>query len=198
MLYTLAHFLRDRIPWAWTMLDAANSVLFALRYNRKVNTVEAKVMAKYAAKSGYKLCRMRDVSASQLVDFFNNQPEEAFKYFKPHGFDEKSVVTLQNNKSFLAYVLLDNNKIAGYCFNRSFFHGKGFRGRMTDIHHRGRGLGTLMNQFLNEIGFGIGLQLFETVSRDNVASYRSAVSAGNFKVVKELPNNELFIQITQQ
>ena len=58
-------------------------------------------------------------------------------------------------------------------------------------------MGTMMNKFLNEIGFGIGLQLFETVSKDNIASYRSAVSAGNLKIVKELPNNELFLQIIQ-
>lgn len=197
MLYTLAHFLRDKMPWVWTMLDVVNSVLFALRYDRKLKTVEAKAMEKFAIKSGCKVCRMRDVSASQLVEFFNNQPTVAYKYFKPHGFDEKSIIRLQNNKSFLAYVLLNNNKIAGYCFNRSFFHGKGFRGRMTDINHRGRGMGTMMNKFLNEIGFGIGLQLFETVSKDNIASYRSAVSAGNFKIVKELPNNELFLQIIQ-
>ncbi|MBQ5713865.1 MAG: transcriptional regulator [Bacteroidaceae bacterium] len=197
MLYALAHFLRDKTPWIWTILDVVNSALFALRYDRKLNALETRIMAKYSENTGYKVCRMRDVSASQLVDFFRNQPKEAFKYFKPHGFDEKSILSLQQNKSFLAYVLLDNDRIAGYCFNRSFFHGKGFRGRMTGINHRGRGLGTLMNKLLNEIGFGIGLQLFETVSKDNVASYRSAVSAGKFKVVKELPNNELFLQIIQ-
>lgn len=55
--------------------------------------------------------------------------------------------------------------IVSYCFNRSFFHGKGFRGRMVDICYRGKGLGTIMNKQLNEVGFGIGLRLFETVNK---------------------------------
>ena len=88
-----------------------------------------------------------------------------------------------------------NDKIAGYCFNRSFFHGKGFRGRMVDIDYRGKGLGTAMNKILDDVGFGIGLRLFESVSKDNIASYKSALSASNIKVVRELPHNELFLEI---
>ena len=66
---------------------------------------------------------------------------------------------------------------------------------MVDIDYRGKGLGTAMNRILNEVGFGIGLKLFETVSRDNTASYRSALSASNVRIVKEMPNNELYLEI---
>ena len=66
---------------------------------------------------------------------------------------------------------------------------------MVDIDYRGKGLGTVMNKILNEVGFGIGLRLFETVSKDNVASYRSALSASKVKVVKEMDNNELYLEI---
>ena len=66
---------------------------------------------------------------------------------------------------------------------------------MVDINYRGKGLGTAMNKILNEVGFGIGLRLFETVSKDNVASYRSALSASRVKVVEEMPNNVLYLEI---
>uniref|UniRef100_UPI004029A5EE hypothetical protein n=1 Tax=Prevotella sp. TaxID=59823 RepID=UPI004029A5EE len=56
-------------------------------------------------------------------------------------------------------------------------------------------LGTMMNRLLNEVGFGIGLRLFETVSRDNVASYRSALSASRVRLVEELPHNEIYLEI---
>lgn len=56
-------------------------------------------------------------------------------------------------------------------------------------------LGTMMNRLLNEVGFGIGLRLFETVSRDNVASYRSALSASRVRLVEELPHNEFYLEI---
>jgi len=137
------------------------------------------------------------IPTSDMVAFFDNQPEDAFMYFRPHGFDAKSIRLLQRNKAFLGYVLKDKTKgrIAGYCFNRCFFHGQGFRGRMVDIDYRGKGLGTSMNKLLNEVGFGIGLRLFETVSTDNVASYKSALSASNVKIVKEMPHNELYLEI---
>lgn len=88
-----------------------------------------------------------------------------------------------------------NDNIAGYCFNRSFFMGKGSVDSMVYIEYRGKRLGTIMNRLQNELGFGIGLRLFETASKDNVASYRSAISASNFKVVEELPHNELYLEI---
>ena len=138
---------------------------------------------------------MSQIATDKLVDFFATQPEEAYTFFKPHGFDFNSIKKLQKNKSFLAYIFLDGDKIASYCFIRSFFHGKGFRGRMVGTDHRGRGLGTLMNKMMNEIGFGISLRLFETVSKDNVASYKSALSASNVKVVEEMEHNELYLEI---
>lgn len=53
----------------------------------------------------------------------------------------------------------------------------------------------MMNRLLNEVGFGIGLRFFETVSRDNVASYRSALSASRVRLVEELPHNEIYLEI---
>ncbi len=191
-LYKIAHVLRDRCGWLWNGIERFNGWLFAMRYGSKM-----RVFNFTSVPEGYELVAIRDVPTKELVTFFERQPEETYTYFSPHGLDEKSIKRLQETNSFLGYVLLDcsNNQIAGYCFNRSFFYGKGFRGRMVDIDYRGKGLGTAMNKILNEVGFGIGLRLFETVSKDNVASYKSALSASNVKVVKELPHRELYLEI---
>lgn len=195
MLYKIAHFLRRRIGWLWDLIEVLNAILFSFRYGTKI-----KKHAFSEIPAGYEILAMKDVPAERLGDFFNRQPQETFTYFNPHGFDAKSIKQLQSNKSFLAYVLQDkaNGEIAGYCFNRCYFHGVGFRGRMVDVNYRGKGLGTAMNKMLNEVGFGIGLRLFETVSKDNVASYRSALSASKVKVVKEMPHNELYLEILQE
>lgn len=195
MLYTIAHFLRDKMPFIWDLIDLLNSFLFSLRYGRKLKSVEQIVLQQYAQSAGMQIVRLRDVPTNQLVDFFAAQPEDAYTFFKPHGFDMKSLKKLQRNRSFLAYMLMDEGQVAAYCFVRSFFMGKGFRGRMVGMDFRGKGLGTLMNKLMNEVGFGIGLRLFETVSKDNVASYRSALSASNVKVVEELEHNELYLEI---
>lgn len=191
-LYSIAHFLKDKLSWLWNLIERINSMLFSIRYGKKVKAFQFTTVP-----DGYNVIPIKDVPTEEMVKFFEHQPEKAYTYFRPHSFDAKSIKNLQKNKSFLAYVLkdMDNGKIAGYCFNRSFFHGKGFRGRMVDIDYRGKGLGTAMNKMLNEVGFGIGLRLFESVSKDNVASYRSALSASNVKVVKEMEHNELYLEI---
>ena len=184
MLYKIAHFLRDKLPFIWDLVDMLNSLLFQLRYGRKLGHVENDILAKYAEKSELKIVRLKNVPTEMLASFFAAQPEEAYTFFKPHA--------------FLGYVLMDGERVAGYCFLRSFFMGKGFRGRMVGMEFRGRGLGTLMNKLMNDVGFGIGLRLFETVSKDNVASYRSALSASSVKVVEELEHNELYLEIVKE
>lgn len=198
MLYEIAHIIRDRAPWLWVLFNGWNAMLIQIRYGRRVRSVEANVCGARQMLSGYDVVPIRDMETERLVQFFSRQPEEAFRFFKPHPFDAKTIRMLQTSRAFLAYALIDraNGRMAGYCFNRLFFHGKGFRGRMVDIDYRCQGLGTMMNRLLNEVGFGIGLRLFETVSKDNVASLRSAVSASHFKVVEALPHNELFLEIT--
>lgn len=198
MLYKIAHFFRDKLPFIWDLIDILNSGLFAIRYGRKLKSVEGIVLQQYTEMSGMEVVRLRDVPTDKMTIFFAAQPEDAYTFFKPHAFDEKSLKKLQRNRSFLAYVLMDNGHIAAYCFIRSFFMGKGFRGRMVGMDFRGRGLGTLMNKLMNDIGFGIGLRLFETVSKDNIASYRSAISASRVKVVEELEHNELYLEILKE
>lgn len=192
MLYKIAHILRDKLTWLWNIIDWVNGLVFSLRYGGILKDLALKEIPE-----GYKIVTIEDVATEHMVEFFNHQPEEAFTFFRPHGFDARSIKRLQKNGAFLGYVLIDNSngQIAGYCFNRCFFHGVGYRGRMVDINYRGKGLGTAMNKILNEVGLGIGLRLFETVSKDNVASYRSALSASNVKVVKEMPHNELYLEI---
>ena len=194
MLYKIAHFLRDKLSWLWDIIEKVNSLLFSMKYGRLL-----KGFYFTTVPDGYEVELLCDVPTEKLEAFFERQPEDAYTFFHPHSFDAESIKKLQKNRAFLAYVLIDkqNRGIAGYCFNRSFFHGVGYRGRMVDIDYRGKGLGTAMNKILNEVGFGIGLRLFETVSKDNVASYKSALSASNVKVIKELPHNELYLEIVK-
>lgn len=195
MLYAIAHFLRDKLPFIWDLIDLLNSWLFGLRYGSKLRAIESATLVKYGKECCMKIVPMREVSAEKLEKFFAAQPEEAYEFFKPHGFDAKSIRKIQRLNSFLAYIMLDGEDVAGYCFIRSFFMGKGFRGRMVGIDHRGKGLGTLMNKLMNDVGFGIGLRLFETVNKRNIASYRSAMSASNVKVLEEMKDDDLYLEI---
>lgn len=192
MLYKIAHLLRERLSLLWRFIECINSMLFSFRFGKRITA-----FAFTTIPDGYNIVSIKELATEKLVAFFNKQPEEAFSYFHPHGFDEISISRLQKDKAFLGYVLMDitNYQIAGYCFIRCFFLGKGFRGRMVDINYRGKGLGTAMNIMLNELGFHIGLRLFETVSMNNVASYRSALSASKVMVVNKMDDNVLLIEV---
>ena len=89
MLYAIAHFLRDKLPFIWDLVDILNSWLFGIRFGKKLRAVEADVLSKYEAETGMKVVPMAEVDTLVLVDFFAAQPEEAYTFFKPHGFDAK-------------------------------------------------------------------------------------------------------------
>lgn len=196
MLYKLAHELRNKIPWVWRCIEFLNSIAFGLRYGN-VKKVEGDILPKYEAMLELRIVPMKDCLTKDIVDFFSNQSQESFRYFKPHKFDNASLVALQKDKSHLAYILKADNRIVGYCFLRCYFYGKAFRGRYVSSNYRGRGLGTMENHLLDEIGFGLGLRIFESVSKNNVPSYRSALSASEVKVVAELPNNKLILEVLE-
>ena len=199
MLYLIAHFVKKKIPFVWEIIDQINSVLFSWRYGRKLEQVMAGLKLSRESKGGIQVVAepMMEVPASEMVSFFDNQPESAYTYFRPHGFDAESITKLQRNKSFIAYVFrdADNQKIIGYFFLRSFFMGKAYRGRMVDSNYQSKGLATLGNQLMAEVGFGIGLRIYESVSRKNIASYRSSMAASDMKVMKELENDEVLLEV---
>ena len=199
MLYSIAHFLKNKIPFLWDIIDLINSFFFSLRYGKRLAQVCGNLNLSRESKGGVRVlvAPMSDVPTAEMVLFFDNQPEEAYKYFRPHGFDAESIKKMQRNKSFIAYVFREeeSQKIVGYFFLRSFFMGTAYRGRMVDYGYQSKGLATLGNRLMNEIGFGIGLRIYETVSRKNIASYRSSIAASQMRVVKELGNDDVLLEV---
>ncbi len=189
MLYKVAHILRDKFGWLWDIIEKINSWLFFLRYGGRL-----KGFSFSAVPDGYEILPLRDVSTEKVVAFFEQQPDEAYTFFHPHGFDATSIKKLQMNRSFLAYVLLENNHIVGYVFLRSFFTGKCFRGKMVDCQHRGKGLAKVLGMIANEIAYNIGLRMFATVSPENIASFASTKAVNDIKIIKQMPNGDYLIE----
>lgn len=191
MLYALAHFLRDHCPFIWDLVDVLNSFLFSLRYGNKLKEIK-EVLKR--VDSPYVILPLSECQVSDLAAFFDTQPQEAFAYFRPHGFDEKSLKKLQSYSAFLAYVIKDDEKIIGYFFMRSFFHGKTFIGRIVDYNFRGKGIAKIMNRITFEIAQLIGLRVFQTISTKNISSLMSAQAENELRVIKTLPNGDLYVE----
>ena len=138
-------------------------------------------------------------NVSLLSRMFAEQPASTFDFFKPHGFDDKSLSKLIKDKSFLAYIVTVNNDdnqpvCVGYFFQRSFFWGKSFRGYMTDFRWRRKGINKLMNQCATEISSFLGLHVYGTIAPENIASMKSAQAANNVKIIETLRNGDYLVE----
>ena len=138
-------------------------------------------------------------NVSLLSRMFAEQPASAFDFFKPHGFDDKSLSKLIRDKSFLAYIVTVNNDdnqpvCVGYIFQRSFFWGKSFRGYMTDFRWRRKGINKLMNQCVTEISSFLRLHVYGTIAPENIASMKSAQAANDVKIIEILRNGDYLVE----
>ena len=77
MLYRIAHFLRDKMPWLWELVDILNSILFSLRFKGNLKALESVVHSTYENESGMKIVPMANIPTENLVQFFAKQPKEA-------------------------------------------------------------------------------------------------------------------------
>ena len=107
MLYEIAHIIKNRFLFLWKVVEWGNATLFYLMHKKKLMEINS-VLEQVSNVYRFRTTTEEDVK--KLVDFFARQPEEAFEFFKPHGFDVKSIKKLQRNKAFLAYVLLDRHR----------------------------------------------------------------------------------------
>lgn len=188
MLYQLAHYLQNKVKPIWALVEAVNAGLFRLRYGRRIRQLSDVV----SAYSGVVRATVNDIP--DLVSFFSKQPEEAFEYFKPHGFDEESLSRLVKNPSMLMYVVKDGGTIVGYFFLRCFFIGKSYLGKIVDSHRQGQGIGQKMCCCAMDIASSLGIRMFETISRENLASLYSTQKVLETKVIEEIANGYLFIE----
>lgn len=76
-------------------MDQLNSILFSLRYGRKLKKFRFRTPHK-----NYRIIPICNLPTDVLVKFFAHQPHEAYKFFRPHGFDAKSIKRLKENKAF--------------------------------------------------------------------------------------------------
>lgn len=193
MLYELAHTIRDKFGFLWEIVESVNGWLFTCRYRstlKGVNELLAPLSNEYTVRQA------TEADVMPLVTFFSEQPEESFEFFKPHGFDEKSIRKIVKNNAFQTFVVVDDERILGYFFLRSFFNGKCFRGRMADYRARGKGIGKLMAKAIEKVAVYEGLRMYASISPDNLASLESAKAVSDVKVIKTLENGYYYIEVT--
>ena len=135
-----------------------------------------------------------EVEILKLAEFFASQPEDAFRFFKPHDLDEKGIRKVVLNKSFLTFLAMDGDEIVGYFFMRSFVNGKTFKGYMVGIDHRGMGVAGEMGVAMNRVAKELGLRMFKSISPENPASMAVTKKVNDIKIIKTLNNGDMLIE----
>lgn len=185
MLYKLAHTIQTKIPWLWEDVEALNSMVCGWKIG-DVQSLQSILPGDM---------RIADVNdAERLADFFVRQPEESFKWFRPHSFDEGTMRKLLGRKSYIIYVLEEEGKIIGYAFLRCFINGKCFLGKMVDVNHQGKGVCTKLCKVGMDIAQETGFRMFESINKENIGSMKASQKACDVIVVEELDNGDLLIE----
>ena len=136
MFYKLSHFLHAHLAFLWNFIENINAWLFKIRYGKKVEKIASTILAQYPQTYAVSPA---DIPA--LECFFSKQPADAFEYFKPHDFDDKTLLRLAKNPSFLMYMVKDEDVIVGYFFLRSFLWVRVFSAKWLIPNHREKELG---------------------------------------------------------
>lgn len=191
MLYTLSHKIKDKLPFVWNLIESANESFFLLRYGRRLQDIPC-CLEKYQGE--YQIIEASLDEILPMVTFFKEQPQDSFKYFQPHGFDEKSLKKLINRKSHIMILAKKENQIVGYMFLRCFFNGKCFRGKVVDYRWRGKGIAVLMGELSTDIASALKLRMFGTISKNNASSLHSSQASNKIRILEELPDDYLYIE----
>lgn len=191
MLYKIAHFLQERFSFIWDFIEILNAWLFSLRYGRKLKGIQP-ILTKQQGDFIVREATLKDVDA--IISFFEAQPKESFDFFKPHHFDPLTTKKLIKNKSYLFFIVLDGSQVVGYYFLRSFFMGKSYLGKLVDYRYRGKGIGKKMCLSAMEVAIHCGLRMYETISKDNLASLYSTQKVLDTRIIDEMEDNYIYIE----
>lgn len=191
MLYEITHYILAKMPWLWNIVEWGNAEAFSVMYKKELETLPG-VVEKYNEKFCVSLVTENDVK--ELAHFFSVQPVEAFQFFKPHDFDEKTLSKLTKRKSFLMFIVKEGDSIVGYFFLRCFVNGNAFKGRIVDEQHRNQGIAKLMGNVINDVVLHLGLKLFTTISPDNYASLASTKAVNDIRIIRTLKNGYYYIE----
>ena len=185
MLYKLAHLIQEKIPWIWEVVEELNAGVCGLKIGSGQRLQEC-------LSESVRLADIND--AGRLADFFARQPEESYKWFRPHAFDEGTMRKLLERKSYIIYVQEEDGEIIGYAFLRCFLNGKCFLGKMVDVNHRGKGVCTELCKVGMNLAVKTGFRMFESINKENIGSLKASQKACDVIVVEELDGGDLLIE----
>ena len=186
-------FIKHRVGFAWSFIEEGNDITFNIFFKSILEKALSFTFSNFI-QGPYQYRRLTSEDAGRLFILIQNQPSSDLKVFKPHPFDELSILKQTSKKSFLMMGAFDDDKLVGYFFLRFFANKKCFVGRLIDKEYRGQGIGEVMNRIMYETAWRMKFRCLSTISRDNNAVMKAHASNKHMIVLKELKNNYLLVE----
>lgn len=191
MIIELLKKIKTSCPGIWSFIEGFNGFLVSFLYG---GAIQKQVERNFDSVNeiAYRVLQRED--AESLVELIASQPKGFDEYFKPHAFDLSTFRKVLQNRTYLLIGAFDGNKLIGYCFLRFAVNKAAYRGKMVDKTYQGRGIAKQMGIFMTRIAIGAGFRLFATISKHNLASMHSSKAVNEIKVIKELPDDYVYIE----
>lgn len=196
MLVRILIYIKHHFSFLWQTIEWMNAVLFRFLHGQRFKNTVTHIIKKYGEGNYlFKPLEARDLAS--LHAFIRNQSPNRLEYFKPHGFDEKSLEKTFKNPSFLMMGAFDGQRLVGYFFLRCFWNKKCFVGRLIDELYEGKGIGRTMNNIMYNIAWESEFHCMSTISKNNHWVMRSHANNPLMKVIKELDNDFLLVEFVE-
>jgi hypothetical protein len=196
MLVRILIYTKHHLSFIWNLIEGLNAFLFRLMHGRRFKSVVPNVIH-YFGLPGYNFRQLVTNDLPALNSLLNKQSPGRLDYFKPHGFDVKSLQKVYKNPSFLMMGAFKGPQLVGYFFLRCFWNRKCFVGRLIDQPYEGKGIGRIMNNIMYNIGWSMNFRVLSTISKNNHLVMRSHSGNKTMRVLKELPNDFLFVEFVK-
>lgn len=189
-------YIKHSFPGIWRIIEKFNNVLFKLLFGNRFKWISQQVIGNYTMP-GFTFRKIDSNDLAALNMLVNKQDPQRLAFFKPHGFDEQSLIRTFRNPSFLMMGVFDGTHMVAYFFLRCFWNKKCFVGRLIDEPFEGKGIGRIMNQIMYNIGWQMNFRVLSTISKNNHWVMKSHAGNASMVVRKELANDYLLVEFVR-
>lgn len=189
-------YIKHHLPIIWRWIEVLNSLLFSCLHGKKFRQILSCVINEHSL-AGFSFKQIEQNDLKELESLLMKQSSDRMKHYNPHKFDLKSLQMVFNNKSFFMMGVYENDKLVGYFFLRCFWNKKCFVGRLIDEPFEGKGIGRVMNEIMYNTAWRAGFKCLSTISKNNKMVMRSHSHNNSMVILKELPNDYLFVEFIQ-
>lgn len=186
-------FIKHKVGFIWCIIENLNDLLFRSFYLSRLEKILPVLFDEFSTGT-FQYRKLNIEDAWRLFRMIHNQPSSDLDFFKPHLFDEKSIIKQVRKASFLMMGVFDGEAITGYFFLRFFANRKCFVGRIIDKEYRGKGIGQVMNNIMYHTAWRMKFRCFSTISKNNIAVMKSHSTNRHMLVRRELKNDYLLVE----